>query len=111
MIRIELTLPLSAQDQLALRALLAITVEEAPGSTPALPSPPTSLTTRELECVQAVVDGAGEKSLAIAQTLNMSEHTLHNHLGIIYSKLDVRGRTGLLAWAYRHGYTPAIGVC
>ncbi|WP_153108964.1 response regulator transcription factor [Propionivibrio limicola] len=62
-----------------------------------------SLTPREREIIRAVVNSQGEKSLAIADTLHISEHTLRNHLTLIYEKLGVRNRLGLFAYAVKHG--------
>jgi DNA-binding CsgD family transcriptional regulator len=54
-----------------------------------------SLTPREREIVDTLVKMASDKLLVVADTLNMSEHTLRNHLTTIYSKLGVRGRLEL----------------
>ena len=45
----------------------------------------------------------GAKSFAVADALGMSEHTLRNHLTVIYSKLGVRGKLDLYAFALEHG--------
>ena len=62
-----------------------------------------SLTAREREIVRAVVHNRGAKSLAIANTLHISEHTLRNHLTTIYDKLGARNRIDLFAYAVEHG--------
>jgi DNA-binding NarL/FixJ family response regulator len=69
-----------------------------------------SLTTKEREVVRAVVSHRGAKSLAVAEALHMSEHTLRNHLTVIYSKLCVRGRLELYVFATEHGLAPHGGV-
>jgi two-component system, NarL family, nitrate/nitrite response regulator NarL len=38
----------------------------------------------------------------IATHLNMSEHTLRNHLSSIYSKLEVENRLELVMYAVKH---------
>lgn len=62
-----------------------------------------SLTPREREIIRAIVLSRGGKSLAIAETLHISEHTLRNHLTLIYEKLGVRNRIDLFAYASEHG--------
>lgn len=59
------------------------------------------LTERELEIVQLLFDGRQEGD--IAETLNISAHTVHTHLGRIYRKLGVRGLPGLLLRVF-HAY-------
>jgi DNA-binding NarL/FixJ family response regulator len=61
------------------------------------------LTMRELEVVRALLahDGAGSRDLAAG--LRVSEHTLRNHFTSIYRKLGVPNRTGLFAYASKHG--------
>ncbi|NML15291.1 response regulator [Azohydromonas caseinilytica] len=97
------------------RALMAqllgqISGAPAPASAPAAPTPQSeqaqriaSLTPKERQVVQAVVQHRGAKSLIVAETLSMSEHTLRNHLTVIYSKLNVHGRLELYAYALEHG--------
>ena len=62
-----------------------------------------SLTPREREIIQAIVGSHGGKSLEIADALHISEHTLRNHLTLIYEKLGVRNRLDLFAYAIKHG--------
>lgn len=62
-----------------------------------------SLTAREREIIQAIVRSHGGKSLEIAEKLRISEHTLRNHLTLIYEKLGVRNRIDLYAYAIEHG--------
>ena len=73
------------------------------------PRPPTqisevgsriaSLTPREREIIAAVVGNRGAKSIVIADALHISEHTLRNHLTVIYGKLALRNRIDLYAFA------------
>lgn len=62
-----------------------------------------SLTPRELSIIRAVVQNRGAKSQAIAEAVCISEHTLRNHLTVIYDKLAVRNRIDLFAFAIEHG--------
>jgi two-component system, NarL family, nitrate/nitrite response regulator NarL len=62
-----------------------------------------SLTPREREIVITMTQSSGDKQLAVAANLGMSEHTLRNHLTTIYSKLNVRGRLELHVYATAHG--------
>lgn len=62
-----------------------------------------SLTPRERGIVHAVVTRHDDKSVAIAEALHISEHTLRNHLTLIYEKLGVHNRIGLFAYAIKHG--------
>lgn len=66
-----------------------------------------SLTARERQIIEALLNSAGAKQFAVAQDLGMSEHTLRNHLTTIYSKLGVRGRLELHVYASSHGLGPA----
>ena len=61
-----------------------------------------TLTRKERVIVSEISDtpSAGGQELAIL--LNISEHTLRNHLSAIYAKLDVANRTELYAYARQH---------
>jgi DNA-binding NarL/FixJ family response regulator len=96
------------------RALMAQVLGNVSGMAPATPlaAPATSdanaqriasLTPKERQVVQAVVQHRGAKGLVVAETLGMSEHTLRNHLTVIYSKLALHGRLDLYAFALEHG--------
>ena len=65
------------------------------------------LTPKERQVIQAVVEHRGAKCLVISDALGMSEHTLRNHLTVIYSKLGVQGKLGLYAYALEHGLARA----
>lgn len=65
-----------------------------------------SLTAREREIVATVVRERGAKSVAIAERLGISEHTLRNHLTVIYSKLGLRNRIELFLYASEHKLVP-----
>jgi two-component system, NarL family, nitrate/nitrite response regulator NarL len=59
-----------------------------------------SLTEREREVIKLV--GKGCKNKQIAETLFISDITVHHHLTSIYSKLEVADRMELLIYAYRN---------
>jgi DNA-binding NarL/FixJ family response regulator len=74
------------------------------GPEPAPPPPdlgPQGLTKREVDVVRLVADGLSNQQ--IARRLVVSEATVKTHLNHVLSKLDVDGRPGLVAWAWRHG--------
>jgi two-component system, NarL family, nitrate/nitrite response regulator NarL len=62
-----------------------------------------SLTKRERHSIAAVASDANASGKVIAARLNISEHTLRNHLTSIYSKLGVANRLALYAYARQHG--------
>lgn len=80
-----------------------------PGAAPAPgPLPPTpdedvagGLTRREVDVVRLVAEGLSNQQ--IARRLVVSEATVKTHLNHVLSKLDVDGRPGLVAWAWRNG--------
>jgi len=61
-----------------------------------------SLTSREREIINVMVNQGHSTNKQIAAHLNMSEHTLRNHLSSIYSKLEVENRLGLVMYAVKH---------
>ena len=61
-----------------------------------------SLTPREREIIQSVLRNRGAKGEVIAESLHISEHTLRNHLTVIYDKLGLRNRLDLFAFATEH---------
>jgi len=62
-----------------------------------------SLTRRERQSIAAVASDANAPGKVIAARLNISEHTLRNHLTSVYSKLGVVNRVALYAYAHQHG--------
>jgi two-component system, NarL family, nitrate/nitrite response regulator NarL len=66
-----------------------------------------SLTPREREIVAAMASHPGQKQIAVADELGMSEHTLRNHLTTIYGKIQVHGRLELYIYAKEHGLVAA----
>jgi DNA-binding NarL/FixJ family response regulator len=65
----------------------------------------TGMTEREVAVLQALAQGQSNKE--IAQSLWLAEQTVKFHLTNIYRKLDVRGRTEAVHWAYHHGLPEA----
>jgi len=66
-----------------------------------------SLTVREREIVALATNHPRASAVALAGMLNITEHTLRNHLTAIYEKLSVSGRLTMSAFAYAHGLTSA----
>jgi DNA-binding NarL/FixJ family response regulator len=62
------------------------------------------LTRREIDVLRLVADGLSNQQ--IASRLVLGEATVKTHLNHLLSKLEVDGRPGLVAWAWRHGYGP-----
>ena len=62
-----------------------------------------SLTRKEREIIAALVKEGGSTNKRIADHLNISEHTLRNHLSSIYGKLHVANRLELYMYATQHG--------
>jgi DNA-binding NarL/FixJ family response regulator len=70
------------------------------------PEAPT-LSNRELDVVQALARGQGNKQ--IARGLSISEKTVRNHVSNIYKKLHVYDRTQTVLYAIREGLIEADG--
>ncbi len=68
---------------------------------PASDDPAEPLTPREIDVVRLVAEGLSNKQ--VARRLFVSEATVKTHLNHVLGKLDVEGRPGLVAWAWRHG--------
>ncbi|MGH9961581.1 MAG: response regulator [Pyrinomonadaceae bacterium] len=62
-----------------------------------------TLTTREREVIAALVEERSAHNKRIAEYLNISDHTLRNHLSSIYSKLGLENRMELYLYATEHG--------
>jgi DNA-binding NarL/FixJ family response regulator len=98
-------------------SLMSMLLNAVPGMAPSRTTPRDvharrvdSLTPKERQVVGALVQHRGAKSLAVADALGMSEHTLRNHLTVIYSKLGVHGKLNLYVYAIEHGLAPAPAV-
>jgi DNA-binding NarL/FixJ family response regulator len=61
-----------------------------------------SITARELDVLRGVANGSSNK--IIASDLNISEHTVKNHLKSILSKLDANDRTHAVMIALKRGF-------
>lgn len=60
-----------------------------------------TLTGREIEVLQMLAEGLGNKT--IARRLGISEHTVKFHIGSIFSKLDASSRTEAVTLGVRQG--------
>jgi len=65
-------------------------------------SEPVPLTPREIEVLRMLAEGMGNR--AIAQHLNLSEHTVKFHISSIFSKLDVSSRTEAVILGAKQGW-------
>ena len=63
--------------------------------------PYSGLTDREKEMLPLIASGQTNKE--IAQTLHLSEHTVHNHRAHLMEKLGIHDRMQLLMYAIRRG--------
>ena len=61
-----------------------------------------AITARELDVLQGIAKGNSNK--IIASNLNISEHTVKNHLRNILSKLDASDRTHAVMIALKRGF-------
>lgn len=74
---------------------------------PAMPAELRSLSAREREVLQQI--GLGRTNRQIAESLVLSERTIERHVGSIYAKLGLRGRSAAIAMAANHGDRPGRG--
>jgi two-component system nitrate/nitrite response regulator NarL len=63
---------------------------------------PVTLTQRERDIVQLIVDGHSNK--ALAASLGIAHQTAKNHVRHVMAKLRVTSRVQLVAWALERGY-------
>jgi DNA-binding NarL/FixJ family response regulator len=68
-----------------------------------------SLTPREREIIDVIIMHGRSTNKEIAGHLNMSEHTLRNHLTSVYGKLEVENRLELVMYALKHGLSKTSG--
>jgi len=66
----------------------------------------STLTTRERELIGMLAADPGANYRNIAEKLNISEHTVRNHVTSIYGKLGVQNRLELFVYANKHGMQP-----
>jgi DNA-binding NarL/FixJ family response regulator len=64
-------------------------------------APGTALSPREIEVLQMIAEGLGNKE--IASRLKISEHTIKFHISSIFTKLDVSSRTEAVTLGVRLG--------
>ena len=97
--RLVIAIQAVARDLRVLDPQLALAV----GAPPSLEEPPLSetLTPREQEVLQLLAEGLSNR--AIAQELNISEHTVKFHVNAIMGKLDAQSRTEAVVRATRLG--------
>jgi DNA-binding NarL/FixJ family response regulator len=67
---------------------------------------PVHLSPREVEVLQLLARGLSNSE--IADELSISVNTVRTHLQALSSKLNVSGRAGLTAAAWRHGWTGEV---
>ena len=77
----------------------------APRSGPAIESPLSSLSERELSVLRLVVDGHSADE--IAATLGISRHTVRTHLQNVMAKMLVGSRMEMVSVARKSGMRPA----
>jgi DNA-binding NarL/FixJ family response regulator len=63
-------------------------------------TPPTNLTSRELQVLRLVATGRTNR--AISEELGVSEKTVARHVSNIFNKLDVSSRAAATAYAFEH---------
>jgi len=63
---------------------------------------PTPLSQREIQILQMVA--CGSTNMEIAQSLNISPHTVKSHINHIFNKLTVNSRTQASVWATQHHF-------
>jgi DNA-binding NarL/FixJ family response regulator len=61
----------------------------------------TGMTTRELDVLRLLAEGYDTAQIAIE--LNWAERTVKNIIRVLNSRLELRNRTHLVAWAVRNG--------
>ena len=76
-------------------------MEPAPAR-PAADAKLATLTAKERKVLDAIVEGSGASTAALAKGLFISEHTLRNHLTSVYQKLGVSNRLELYVYATKH---------
>ncbi len=73
----------------------------APGITTGGDAPTPALTSREIEVVSALAQGATNRE--IARRFVISENTVKNHIRNVLAKLQLRNRREIVNYARRHG--------
>lgn len=84
--------------------LIAELVEDKTIAPETVGSPPEELTTREVEIIQQLFEQNTNQE--IAENLNISVRTVHNHRINITRKTDSKNVVGVMLYAIKHGLTP-----
>lgn len=95
---------LSPSITLRLFSHLAATRTDAPASPLSLPAQP--LSERETEVVRALANGRTNQEIAAKLFISLS--TVKSHLSGIRTKLGVRNRVEIAAWAWENGFDAGI---
>ncbi|KJF71174.1 helix-turn-helix transcriptional regulator [Agrobacterium arsenijevicii] len=61
------------------------------------------LTEREEQILSLICDGCSDKEMS--DRLNLSKHTIRNHIASLYGKIGVNRRTAAVIWARERGFT------
>ncbi len=85
----------------AVQARLVALLREPAAPVALQPAAIEELTPREVDVVRLVAQGLSNRQ--IARQLFVGEATVKTHLNHVLAKLDVEGRPGLVAWAWRSG--------
>src|SRR5579872_2133929 len=75
--------------------------QRVPSSSPELSDPAEDLTPRELEVLQMLAEGLGNRQMA--SRLGISEHTVKFHISSIFDKLSASSRTEAVTLGIRAG--------
>jgi DNA-binding NarL/FixJ family response regulator len=81
--------------------VVGVLLPNSPNSPKSLPALAQDLTPREIEVLQMLAEGMGNK--AIARQLTISEHTVKFHVSSIFSKLNASSRTEAVTLGARQG--------
>ena len=84
------------------RSLLSEFTRSSDGSPAGAGGSPDGLTPRERNVLTEVARGA--RSREVAAVLGISENTVNFHMKNIFSKLHLRNRAQVVAWALEHGF-------
>jgi two-component system, NarL family, nitrate/nitrite response regulator NarL len=69
-----------------------------------------TLTPKERQVMAAMAAVPGARNKVVADKLCISEHTLRNHLTVIYNKLEIENRLELLMFVIEHKLTEAAVI-